>query len=213
MASRLKALGGEHQTGLHFNLTQGFGQPDEPVSRLMLRSLLRQVDAAALRRRFVAQWLAFEDHFGQPPAFVDGHQHVHGFPVVRRIVIEETRKRNPKAWVRVPHARSLMPKALVLRTMSALLPSQLKRAGLGSNARFAGLRPFYEHFDFARFFRRVLAEVAGDTLVMCHPGLAADDPADPIAACRQAELDYFNSDQYVADLAEAGVRAVRLSWT
>jgi len=209
MAQRLKALDARHQTGLHFNLTQGFDPSDQPVTQLMFRAVLRKLDPADVRRRFVAQWLAFEAHFGEPPAFVDGHQHVHGFPAIRRIVIEETRIRNPNAWVRVPHAACLMPKALVLRMMTAGLPTHLKQAGLGGNARFAGFRPFHSGFDFARFFRHLLTNIGGDTLVMCHPGLAADDPADPIAACRQAELDYFSSDQYPADLAAARIQTTR----
>ena len=40
---------------------------------------------------------------------------------------------------------------------------------------------------------------------MCHPGLAAEDPRDPIAHCRQEELDYFLSEQFGSDLAAAGV--------
>ena len=54
-----------------------------------------------------------------------------------------------------------------------------------------------------RFFRDLLSSAGDPTLVMCHPGLAADDPTDPIAHCRQAELDYLLSDQFTADLAAA----------
>lgn len=204
-ARRLRALDSGSQAGLHFNLTLGFDPPGQPVTRLLLRALLRRVDAATVRRRFVCQWLAFEAHYGRPPAFVDGHEHVHAFPVIRRVVIEETRRRNPAAWLRVPHAAGLMPKVLVMRALSAGLPADIGNAGLAGNARFAGFRPFHRDFDFAAYFRRLLATCGDATLVMCHPGQAADDPADPIAHCRQAELDYLLSDQYPADLAAAGV--------
>lgn len=211
MAPRLKGCDTSCQAGLHFNLTHGFGRPSEPVSRLMLRSLLSTLDLTEIRRGFIAQWLAFEEHFGSPPAFVDGHQHVHGFPGIRRVVIEETLKRNPMAWVRVPHAGGLTPKALVLQAMTASLPRQLRQAGLRGNARFAGFRPYHNDFNFARFFRHILTKIKDGTLVMCHPGLAADDPSDPIAGCRQAELDYLMSDQFTADMANAGVRAAAMS--
>ncbi|KAB2641711.1 MAG: ChbG/HpnK family deacetylase [Verrucomicrobia bacterium] len=179
--------------------------PAQAVGPLILRALLHRLDAAAVRQRFVQQWEAFEAHYGQPPAFVDGHQHVHAFPQIRRIVIEETRRRNPAAWLRVPHACGFLPKVLVLRAMTAGLAASARHAGLASNTRFAGFRPFRSDFDVAQFFRHLLAGAGDSTLVMCHPGLAADDPADPIANCRQAELNYLLSDQFAADLAAANV--------
>ena len=217
MARQLKALGTSHEAGLHFNLTHGFSgsadlrrrvkqelqAPAQAVGPLMLRALLHRLDAASVRERFVQQWQAFEAHYGQPPAFVDGHQHVHALPLIRRIVIEETRQRNSAAWLRVPHASGFLPKVLVMRTMTAGLAASIKRVGLASNVRFAGFRPFRCDFDFARFFRDLLSNASDATLVMCHPGLAADDPTDPIAHCRQAELDYLLSDQFPADLASA----------
>ena len=227
MALRLTALGGNHQAGLHFNLTHGFATPAQVLDSgatlakcrvagdaqppgsglgpLMLRALIGQLDADTLRRRFNEQWLAFEAYYGQSPAFVDGHQHVHAFPQIRRIVIEETRRRNPSAWLRVPHASGFRPKVLVMRAMTAGLASNVKNAGLASNTRFAGFRPYCRGFDFARFFRRLLTNIGDSTLVMCHPGLAAEDPSDPIAHCRQEELDYFLSEQFGSDLAAAGV--------
>ena len=228
MALRLKALGGNHQTGLHFNLTHGFATSaqgvdsvatlakcravdelhpsSQAVGTLMLRALAHQLDGAGIRRRFIEQWLAFESYYGQPPAFVDGHQHVHAFPQIRGIVIEEIRQRNPSAWLRVPHASGFRPKVLVMRAMTAGLASNVKIAGLASNTRFAGFRPFCRGFNFALFFRRLLTTIDDSTLVMCHPGLAAEDPTDPIAHCRQVELDYFLSEQFGRDLAAAGVR-------
>ncbi|KAB2642684.1 MAG: ChbG/HpnK family deacetylase [Verrucomicrobia bacterium] len=219
MAGQLKALGTDHQAGLHFNLTHGFAAPGprsagfsprvkqgpQAVGPLMLRAFLHQLDATSVRQRFIQQWQAFEAHYGQPPAFVDGHQHVHALPQIRRIVIEETRQRNPAAWLRVPHASGFLPKVLVMRAMTAALAASIKRAGLASNLHFGGFRPFRRDFDFAGFFRDLLAGASDATLVMCHPGLAADDATDPIAHCRQAELDYLLSDQFAADLAAANV--------
>ncbi|MEI6114360.1 MAG: ChbG/HpnK family deacetylase, partial [Burkholderiales bacterium] len=60
-------------------------------------------------------------------AFVDGHQHVHALPVIRRIVIEETRHRNPRAWMRVPHASGPSPKAFVMRALTAGLTDYMSR--------------------------------------------------------------------------------------
>lgn len=219
MAQQLKAHGTSQQAGLHFNLTHGFGAPapgsaglsrceqagPQAVEPLILRALLHQLDETSVRQHFVLQWKAFEAHYGHPPAFVDGHQHVHALPLIRRIVIEETRQRNPHAWLRVPYASGLLPKVLVMHAMTAGLAASARHAGLASNARFAGFRPFRRNFDFPRFFRHLLATVGDATLVMCHPGLAADDPTDPIGHCRQAELEYFQSDQFTADLADANV--------
>ena len=141
-------------------------------------------EIAAQMRRFIAVW-------GAPPAFVDGHQHVHVLPGIRAQVIAETRANAPGAWVRhcggamaAMLARPFAAKALASAAWSAGLPRALARAGLSCNDGFAG------HYDFAgsytSLFERFLARPGRFHLVMCHPG-AADRPGDGIAAARVAE--------------------------
>ena len=185
MSQHLKALGTSHQTGLHFNLTHGFAAPAQAVGTLILRALLHRLDAASVRQRFVRQWHAFEAYYGQPPAFVDGHQHVHALPLIRRIVIEETRQRNPHAWLRVPHACGFQPKVLVMRALTAGLAASARHAGLACNVRFAGFRkamadaglPVLEELCAQGTFEYNSGLMAGEELLSVKP------PPSAIFAC------------------------------
>mgnify|MGYP000073246266 CR=1 FL=1 len=44
---------------------------------------------AALAREWDAQWARFCEALGRAPRFVDGHQHVHQFPVIRDALLQE----------------------------------------------------------------------------------------------------------------------------
>lgn len=76
--------------GLHLDLTGIFPSA--------LRGSLKSVIIASYLRRFnpiqvteiIKQQLdAFEDCFGHAPVFIDGHQHIHQFPVIRQCLINE----------------------------------------------------------------------------------------------------------------------------
>lgn len=77
--------------GLHFDLT-GLARQGT-LGQVMARSWLRAWPAAALQETIARQMDAFEDQIGQPPAFIDGHQHVHQFPQVRERLLAEARRR------------------------------------------------------------------------------------------------------------------------
>lgn len=205
MAVRMKATNTSAQAGLHFNLTHDFEGNHLSVLALMKDSLASNLNIGMIRSLFVRQWDSFEKHYGQPPEFVDGHQHVHAFPVIREVVLEETAKRNPHAWVRLPTTSALSIKGLIIRGITSGFESAVHRAGLAFNPHFSGFRPYRGGFDFGQFFRKILASSEDDTLVMCHPGRAADDSTDPISSFRQAELDYLKSPAFLTDLTQNGV--------
>ena len=205
MAERLNAMNTSVQAGLHFNLTHDFAGSHLSVLELMKDSLTSNLNIPVIRSSFIRQWDTFEKHYGQPPEFVDGHQHVHAFPGIRDVVLEETVKRNPHAWVRLPITSDLSIKGLVLRGITCGFERAVHRAGLAFNPHFSGFRPYKGGFDFGRFFRKILASGEDETLVMCHPGLAADDSTDPISSFRQAELDYLKSPDFLTDVIQNGV--------
>ena len=76
-----------------FALTEG-------VSRSIpaLRDLARAAATSLVARREIAaeigrQLDAFEDRLGRPPDFIDGHQHVHVLPGVRRGLLDAVASR------------------------------------------------------------------------------------------------------------------------
>jgi len=195
--------------GLHFNLTLPFGQTARRVSCVLGQALARAIPGDWVRRRFDAQWDAFVRATGRFPDFVDGHQHVHAFPVIREVVVERLHDFVPSCRVRSLRSpaelREMPPKEHLLGRIARPLPRLIADAGLATNRFFAGFRPYREGIDFGQTFRRWLAVCPDDTLIMCHPGLPANDPSDPIAHCRSGEFDYLASDAFLAETSEAGV--------
>ena len=86
--NKLKKL--KVDVGLHLDLTGIF-----PSS---LRGSLKSTIIASYLRRFssiqvtdiIKQQLdGFEDRFGHAPVFIDGHQHIHQFPIIRQCLMDE----------------------------------------------------------------------------------------------------------------------------
>ena len=138
-----------------------------------------------------AQFVAFADALGRPPAFVDGHQHAHALPGIREIVLAAVRRHAPGAWLRTCEERPLAllarpwrGKALASAFRSRGLRRQATGQGTATNRGFAG------HYGFAGDYRAIfpgfLRRPGLRHLVMCHPG--SDTRAgDAIAAARPVE--------------------------
>ena len=208
-ARELLTVAGDCAIGLHFNLTLPFGQTERRVSTVLAQACARAISAAWVRRRFDEQWEAFVRVTGRFPDFVDGHQHVHVFPGIREVVVERLHDFVPSCRVRSltpPSAlRGMPPKEHLLNRIARPLPRLLAEAGLTTNRFFAGFRPYREGIDFGAKFRHWLADCPDNTLIMCHPGLATNDPTDPIADHRPGEFGYLASDAFLTDASEAGV--------
>jgi predicted glycoside hydrolase/deacetylase ChbG (UPF0249 family) len=197
--------------GLHLDLAPGRGG----LAALLARSHARVLDRRAVMDAVSSQLDAFERALGRPPAFVDGHQHVHQLPVVRDALLDVLARRY-EAWM--PLVRNTVPlcrrgaKALAVAALGGwALRRELRARGLPHNADFAGVYALDGRADYAALFRGWLASAADGTLLLCHPGLAAADPGDPIGPARAAELAYLASDALEQDCRAAGATRVRVS--
>lgn len=202
--------------GLHLNLTESFGQQGTSLARLIVQACTRRLDRQALRISFARQFDAFEAGMGMAPDFIDGHQHVHQFPVVRDVLLEliEARYGKRTPWVRTTQAGSgsefSSPKQALLALLGGrALARRLMAAGIASNAGFAGVYGF-DSDDYAGLFEQWLARAREGTLLMCHPAVTSC-AHDPIGRQRQREYGFFSSDAFAPMLAARAVRLVRLS--
>lgn len=215
-AALLRDLPRAFSVGLHLTLTQerpitamptfapdGAMPQIDPLTRLAGRRMLPLDEIAA---EVAAQFDAFVAATGRAPAFVDGHQHSHALPGIRDIVLIETARRAPGAWVRdcvdsvgAMLSRPFAGKAIGSAYHSRGLRAAAARHGLRCNDSFAG------HYDFASDYRRLLPRFlrkAGKMhLVMCHPG-AGTRPGDAIAEARVREADVLRS-RSIMDMAAA----------
>ncbi len=76
--------------GLHLDLTGVFpSQLRGSLKSLIIASYLRRLDNEQVSHIIRQQFDAFEDTFNRAPVFIDGHQHIHQFPIIRAQLINE----------------------------------------------------------------------------------------------------------------------------
>ncbi|TCZ57196.1 ChbG/HpnK family deacetylase [Roseicella aquatilis] len=235
LAAPLRGLGrGTVGIGLHMNLTTGapLGRMPglAPAGRLPgLRHLLRRVLPASgaaraameaeLAAEIARQLDTFEQAHGAAPDFVDGHQHVHALPVVRRALLRVLADRYPaggaRPWLRDPSegigailARGVSAdKALVVAALSTGFRRAARAAGFDLNRGFSGFSPLNATTSAARVLERALLRPGPRHLVMCHPGHADEAlrALDPAVESRPAELAYLASTAFADLLASRRV--------
>lgn len=217
-APLLRGLAARVDIGLHFNLTEG--RPLSPdlarvwprlpaLPRLITLAHLGALPLAALRAEFEAQLEAFAGATGAAPNFVDGHQHVHHLPGVRRVVLDAVERLRPMPAMRnTGHVLGPgfgLKRALIEATGGRRLLAQLVQRGIAHNAALTGVYDFAEP-DYRVLMLRWLARVPSEgALLFCHPGGAPGATDDPIGAARERERAYLRSDGFGADLHAAGV--------
>jgi predicted glycoside hydrolase/deacetylase ChbG (UPF0249 family) len=215
-----KALRGTAaDAGLHLDLTSPFAHPPTGASlpSLIGRSLLRQLNLRAIERTVAEQFARFEDEAGHPPAFVDGHQHVHALPGIREAVAGEIVRRYGEGATRTVWVRDCRPKhwrgakaAVIGGLGSEGLARVCARARIRVNTDFAGVYGFEPEADLPKLWRSWLHTMTGDTpLIMCHPAKPGSriEIADPIRPARLAEYEFLASAGFARTLSDFGFQA------
>lgn len=220
------ALGGlvpaEVDVGLHFDLTEAplNGRLRRPLHQWIAASLTGWLDRPALRTELHAQLDAFEQAMGRPPAFIDGHQHVHQLPGVRELLLDVVaqRARTPAPWLRVgrpaPHHVDALEagwdhrlKPQVIGVLGAgTLARDARRQGLSTNRHLLGV---YDFQGGAARYRRCLSDwlavAAEGDLLMCHPAHSRV-PGDVLGAARVAEFEVLAGEAPGLALSASGLR-------
>jgi predicted glycoside hydrolase/deacetylase ChbG (UPF0249 family) len=206
--------------GLHVTLTAPFhpltmhfqplaGGMFLSLPRLLRAGLLRLLDPEIIRAEVVVQLAAFQQLFGRPPDFVDGHQHAHLFPQVREAFLAAVKESAPNAWVRQggrrqPLARRLdTPKALLLDLLSVPFRRRAARAGIAFNPAFAGAYDFSGRRDFSALMQQFLDGLPQNGLIMCHPGFVDETllGLDSLTVQREEEYAFLGGDRFPELLA------------
>lgn len=187
--------------GLHLDFTEFplCAGSRRDLGELIAASALRRLDLRAVRAEIAAQLDAFEQALGRPPAFVDGHQHVHQFAGIRAELVAELSLRYPRVrpWLRsTRHAGSdrLNPKAAFIELLGERGLAALARCrGFAQNAHLLGV---YDFTGGAARYRSLLAawlrRATQADLLMCHPCCQAG-PAVAWGAAREAEFEVLAS--------------------
>jgi len=232
-ARKLKPLADQADVGLHLTLTDQ--RPLGPfryverdgrlpsIKRMIALAYGHLVQLGEVKAELVRQLERFEAELGRPPAFLDGHQHVHQLPVVREAVLELHHERLARhgAYLRycdeppanVLRRRVCVGEALVISLLGRSFARRARALGIPGNRGFSGVHDFSGRTPYARLFGRFLEGLGPCALVMAHPGLS--DPAlaaaDRVTSQREEEYRYFLGEGFAEALAKAGVRLARLA--
>ncbi len=162
---------------------------------------------------------AFELAIGRAPAYVDGHQHVHQFPVVRDELLAELAERygEYKPWLRSTRRdreagararwgwRSALKPWIVQRLGASGLASAAKELGYPQNGRLLGVYDFAGGSDrYGRLIANWLSSSRQGDLLMCHPSVAIDC-ADSMINARRAEFEVLSGPAFEVQLRDAAV--------
>jgi chitin disaccharide deacetylase len=205
--------------GLHLDFTEYpiFAANRWKLPQLIAATAARMLDRRNARAEIDVQLDRFEQGLGRPPAHVDGHQHIHQFPILREALLEALLQRYPgqRPWLRRtarrrPGATGFKP-WLIEHLGSAPLAEAARDHGFAQNECFLGV---YDFTGDAAGYRARLTQWLGAAsegdLVMCHPGLAVPAP-DAISAARNVEYAVLASDAFPALLADAKVTLAPIS--
>ncbi len=222
-------LSGRLAVGLHFTLTDykpltnmhdlapNGGLPG--LGSLLKAALRRRIDRDEIARELTAQIDRFQAVMGVPPAYLDGHHHVHQLPIIRDVVIEITRERlGPRAFVRtcdeslgaILRRGVAVPRATIISLLGRTFAKQARHRGFRGNRGFRGVRSFDPQEDVSRLFDAYLTNPKPNMMIMCHPGY--DEPVpdidDEVHASRPEELAFLASDAFAKLLRERDVELI-----
>jgi predicted glycoside hydrolase/deacetylase ChbG (UPF0249 family) len=224
MAPRLVVHRGRIALGLHLNLTLGrpLGAmpglaPDGAFPKrhiLAGRALLGLVRSAEIAGEIERQLDAFEARVGFPPDHIDGHEHVHIVPRIRRVLFDVVARRyaDAKPLLRDPSDRRSATavagaprpqrvKAMVVATLALRFATGARQRGLPTNEGFSGFSSFDLKEPYAEELKRALIDPGPRHVVMCHPGHPDAELAalDPVVERRRMEYEVLMRDPFLAD--------------
>lgn len=222
--------------GLHFNLTEGkalsplfaslHGKYFFSLPFLLSKALYYGLKQNAIEAECHAQLDQFEGIMKSLPDFIDGHQHVHQFPIIREALITVYKKRfqAKPAYIRlvkptfkIREGYHLIKKIQIhFATRPYAFQRMLKQHNIIHNEFFSGIYPFKKSFLYSTFFPSFLNEMNRSQtkdfgLILCHPASPFNQELipsfqrkkdffnDTMIATREAEYNYLMSDQFLKD--------------
>jgi chitin disaccharide deacetylase len=179
--------------GLHLNLTAGTPYCKSLPNWLLRTFVLRRADRSTLDREINRQFERFTALFGRLPDFVDGHQHVHQFPIIRDVLLAHIVDRGAILAVRstVPLQSRGLKSALIASLGGNATRSMLVSRALPTNSDFAGVYRIGGARPFATRIQAWLSSIADGGLIMCHP-----ETNGRSESVRNAEHAFLISDEW-----------------
>ncbi len=213
-ANWLKPYRDKIDIGLHFTLTDVTPKHVKPLTHrnLMLKAYTKKLDIELIKSELKMQIDRFQKALGRLPDFIDGHQHVHQLPIIRKalLAVYDDFFSDAACYIRVPSNGFRGIKTSLITLTGALpLKRALSRRKIPFNKTFSGVYNFSQAPHYQKHFRQFLHQVKSGGLIMCHPGLHSESSIDSIATLRWHEYHYLNSTEFLKDCERLGIQLTR----
>jgi chitin disaccharide deacetylase len=190
--------------GLHLTLTDFAALSAKArlpsLGRLTASSLTGLLDGDGVAAELDAQLERFIDHMGRLPDFLDGHQHIHFLPQVRRWLESRWHRLEHNGrlpWLRgAPAMRRSVDANITAKTafvglIAAGFDSRMKAAGFPVRGPLLGFYDWKKPDRFMEVVGRIGGGLPTGSVVMCHPGWIDDTLAgrDCLVDARRVEFE------------------------
>lgn len=190
------------------------------IGQLMQSAITGQLPYDEILAEARRQIAAFTDAMGHPPSHIDGHQHVHCFPVIREATL--TLAQEYGCYVRhcatnfaAFQAGLAQPsKALAINLLGAGFAARLRQANIRHNHAFFGLHDFNPNrslFDlYTRWLKPPLNRPNDLLIINCHPA-QGQMPGDPLAVWRETEYAFLAGTSFTTILKSHSLQPGRMT--
>ena len=220
-AKDLESFQNQIDIGIHLNLTEHFPNSDKKstLNKLLLLSHLRLVNKENVKSSFRRQIQLFTAQVNKLPDFIDGHQHVHAFPVINQAlqeIIQEFWGENKNLYVRDSskldfNSDGFLIKKLILALACGGLSKNIRKLRLITTHAFTGVYDFNPKTNYRALVKNWLKTTQGPSLMMCHPACNPKFDDDPLHEARVNEFNYLSSDNFLEDCRQLGVKLTQYS--
>lgn len=196
--------------GLHFNLEELSN-----INSLIMKSITGFLDRSLIEQKLNQQLDLFITVIGKEPDFIDGHLHVHTFPIIRKILVNiiQNRFKNKKPYVRAisPMICNTNFKSLVLTYLAYGFTKLLDKTSIKHNCNFGGVYNLKKKQNYRKLMVQWLKKSSTGTMIMCHPGLYKKNLTDEIIEARDVEYKYLLSDDFQEDLSNLNCKIKKMN--
>ena len=177
--------------GLHFNLTIDANKKSlMSIKKLLIYSFCGFLNKKLISKEFEDQLNLFQEKFGCYPDFIDGHEHVHAFPLIAKVICAKLNQIEYSGLIRFVGSRSreilfrsikysFFLKFITLEILSINQRKELCKNNLKFNQQFDGLLPQNPSDKLPEILAEIYSKKnLGSTLIMCHPGFQEKESTD-----------------------------------
>lgn len=172
------------EIGLHLTLTDFMPlsgvSPMCSMRKRIAQWILGSVDKGKLQRELDAQLNAFIDVVGRAPDYIDGHQHVHFFPVVREWLVARKdlliSPRGTGPWLRgapdsgLCNSLTIRGKVSIIERIANGFTAEMEAEGYKVRGPLMGFYDWRKPDSFPAALQYFKAHAPNGAVVMCHPG-------------------------------------------